>query len=235
MISGLQKMTLLDFPGKVACTVFLQGCNFRCPFCHNSGLLEGNEPELMTAEELLVFLKKRQGILDGVCITGGEPTLHPGLSQLLKDIKSLGYATKLDTNGSRPDIMKQLVAEKLVDYVAMDIKNSPRRYGETAGVPKMHLDRIEESICFLLAGSVDYEFRTTVVAELHDSDAIAEIGQWLSSLDTTHRARRFFLQCYADRDSVLKSGLHAPKKADLEDYTRILAPFAELVQIRGID
>ena len=234
MISGLQKMTLLDFPGKVACTVFLQGCNFRCPFCHNSGLLEGNEPELMTSDELLAFLKKRQGILDGVCITGGEPTLQPGLPALLKDIKALGFAVKLDTNGSRPEVMKQLVADGLVDYVAMDIKNSPRRYGETAGVPKMHLDKIEESIRFLLSGAVDYEFRTTVVSEFYDSEAMTEIGQWLHSLDTTHSARRFFLQCYVDRDSVLESGLHAPEKADLEHFSQILAPFAELVQIRGV-
>lgn len=235
MISGLQKMTLLDYPGKVACTVFLQGCNFRCPFCHNSGLLSGNEPELMTVEELLAFLKKRQGILDGVCITGGEPTLHPVLPQLLQGIKALGYSVKLDTNGCRPELLKQLVAEKLVDYVAMDIKNSPRLYGQTVGVPKLHLDGIEESIRFLLSGAVDYEFRTTVVAELHSEESITEIGPWLRELDPHRKARRFFLQCYTDRDSVLQSGLHAPEKAQLETYARILAPFADFVQIRGVD
>jgi pyruvate formate lyase activating enzyme len=235
MISGLQKMTLLDFPGKVACTVFLQGCNFRCPFCHNSGLLEGNEPDLMTAEELLDFLKKRQGILDGVCITGGEPTLQPGLPDLLKAIKALGYAVKLDTNGSRPEIMKQLVADGLVDYVAMDIKNSPQRYGETVGVPKLHLEGIEESIRFLLSGAVDYELRTTVVAQLHDSASMAQMGAWLQHLVPGQKVRRLFLQCYVDRDSVLSAGLSAPQKEDLEAYAQILAPFADFVKIRGVD
>ena len=235
MISGLQKMTLLDYPGKVACTVFLQGCNFRCPFCHNSGLLSGNEPELMAVEELLIYLKKRQGILDGVCITGGEPTLHPGLPQLLQSIKELGYAVKLDTNGCRPEMIKQLVTEGLVDYVAMDIKNCPRLYGQTAGVPKLHLDGIEESIRFLLSGAVDYEFRTTVVAEFHSEESFAEIGTWLQTLSPDRKAQRFFLQCYVDRDSVLSDGLHAPEKAHLEAYARILAPFAESVQLRGVD
>ena len=152
MISGLQKMTLLDFPGKVACTVFLQGCNYRCPFCHNSDLLPGKGEELMTPEELLAFLRKRRGLLDGVCVSGGEPTLCPGLEDLLTSIKALGFAVKLDTNGSRPQILKDLVEKGLVDYVAMDVKNSPQRYAETVGLTHFDLGPTEESLRSLIGG-----------------------------------------------------------------------------------
>ena len=141
-ISGLQKMTLLDFPGKVACTVFLHGCNFRCPFCHNAELLEGKIEPVMSREEFLAFLSKRKGLLDGVCISGGEPTLTPGLKELLQEIKAMGFATKLDTNGSRPKVLKELVGAGLVDYVAMDIKNSPNQYAATCGVSKVDLEAI---------------------------------------------------------------------------------------------
>ena len=146
IISGLQKMTLLDYPGKVACTVFLQGCNFRCPFCHNSDLLGNEGPEPISEETLFAFLKKRVGLLDAVCITGGEPTLQKDLPQLLRKIKELGYLVKLDTNGNRPDVLKAVVEAGLVDYVAMDVKNCPARYGQTAGIPHMTLQHIEESI-----------------------------------------------------------------------------------------
>lgn len=162
-IQGLQKMTLLDYPGKVACTVFLGGCDFRCPFCHNGELVLSPAPAEMNQEELLAFLKKRQGLLDGVCITGGEPLLRPDLPQLLEAVKALGYPVKLDTNGSHPRALVDLVERKLVDYVAMDVKNSPERYPETVGVPGLDVGPIRESVGFLLEGLVDYEFRTTVV------------------------------------------------------------------------
>ena len=235
VIAGLQKMTLLDFPGKVACTVFLQGCNFRCPFCHNSDLLGKDGPEPIPAQELLAFLKKRVGLLDGVCITGGEPTLQPALPALLKSIKALGYSIKLDTNGSRPDVLKQLVEEKLVDYVAMDIKNSPHRYGQTAGVPKMTLENMEESIRFLLSGAVDYEFRTTVMDELHDAAAFSDIGTWLQSLSSDHKIHRFFLQPYVDRDSVLCGGFTTPCNEKLQKLAEIMKPYADSVSIRAMD
>lgn len=235
MISGLQKMTLLDYPGKVACTVFLQGCNFRCPFCHNSDLLGRDGPESIPQETLLAFLKKRVGLLDAVCITGGEPTLQPGLEALLVQIKALGYLVKLDTNGSRPRVLKDLVEKGLVDYVAMDIKNSPDRYGETAGVPNMTLANLEESIRFLLGGTVAYEFRTTVADELHDKESMARIGQWLVRLDPDHKAEKFFLQPYVDRDSVLCSGLHTPGKEKLLEMAGEMAAYAEQVSIRAMD
>ena len=165
-IAGLQKLTLLDYPGKVACTVFLAGCNFRCPYCHNAELIDRILPPEMDSDELLAFLSRRKGLLDGVCVTGGEPTLRgQELKDLIGRIKALSFSVKLDTNGTRPDLLRELVREKLVDYVAMDIKNSPDRYAETAGIPSPALDAVRESVRFLLEGGVDYEFRTTVVRE----------------------------------------------------------------------
>ena len=231
IISGLQKMTLLDYPGRVACTVFLQGCNFRCPFCHNSGLLGAAQDETIPVEELIDFLRKRVGILDGVCITGGEPTLQADLPQLLRQIKALGYNIKLDTNGSNPAMLKALVQEKLVDYVAMDIKNCPDRYAETIGLSQMP-KAIEESIAFLLSGEVDYEFRTTVVEEFHSEDNILQMAQWLSQ---STKPKKLFLQPYVDRDSVLAQGLHTPDAQKLRRFEAIAAPYAEFVSIRGLD
>lgn len=234
-ISGLQKMTLLDYPGKVACTVFLQGCNFRCPFCHNSDLLGGAGPDGLTTEELLAFLKKRQGLLDAVCITGGEPTLHNDLADLIRAIKELGYLVKLDTNGTNPQMVKTLAEEGLIDYVAMDIKNSPARYPDTAGAPHMDLAKVERTMQLLMGGLADYEFRTTVVAELHDEEAMQEIGKWLQKLSGGGKAKRLYLQCYKDTDTVLMGGLSAPHKEKMQEYQMILAPYAEIVGIRGMD
>ena len=235
MISGLQKMTLLDYPGKVACTVFLQGCNFRCPFCHNSDLLGSEGPETIPVETLLAFLKKRVGLLDAVCITGGEPTLQPALEELIIKIKELGYLVKLDTNGNRPKVLKDLVGKGLIDYVAMDIKNCPTKYGVTAGVPNMTLAWVEESIKFLLAGNVDFEFRTTVVDELHEIEDFEAIGQWFRSLDPDHKPPKFFLQPYVDRDTVLAAGLHTPTKEKLLAMQAAIAPYTSSVQTRGLD
>lgn len=234
-ISGLQKMTLLDYPGKVACTVFLQGCNFRCPFCHNSDLLGAAGPEGITQEALLAFLKKRQGLLDAVCITGGEPTLQNDLPQLIREIKELGYLVKLDTNGTRPEVVKALAEEKLIDYVAMDIKNSPARYPETAGASNLDFSKLEQTMAFLMSGGVDYEFRTTVVNELHDAQDMKEIGVWLQSLSGGKKAKRLYLQSYMDRDTILMGGLSAPGKEKMQEFREILAPYAELVELRGID
>lgn len=228
-------MTLLDYPGKVACTVFLQGCNFRCPFCHNSELLDSREQGSISREELLAFLKKRQGLLEGVCITGGEPTLKKDLEELLTQIRELGYQIKLDTNGYRPAVLKKLVEQGLVDYVAMDIKNCPHRYGETTGMPGMDLGRIEESIRFLLSGKINYEFRTTVVDEFHDEKAMAEIGLWLQKIDPVHKAQNFFLQPYVDRESVLMPGLHTPDKERIRRFQAALEPFTEKTEIRGLE
>lgn len=233
-ISGLQKMTLLDYPGKVACTVFTQGCNFRCPFCHNSDLLGGNGPEEIPVDTLLAFLKKRVGLLDAVCITGGEPTLQKDLDSLLEQIKALGYLVKLDTNGTNPAMVKDLAARGLVDYIAMDIKNSPEKYGETAGVSKMNLAAIEETMQFLLQGTVSYEFRTTVVAQLHTPKDMESIGQWLTKLSPDRKPAALYLQGYTDRESVLMAGLTAHSKEIMQDFADILAPYVDKVELRGV-
>ena len=179
-IGGLQKVTLLDYPGKVACTVFLPGCNLRCPFCHNPALvLPDRATGGLSTEKLLAFLETRRGKLDGVCVTGGEPTLQPELAPFLRRVKELGYAVKLDTNGTRPEVLRALVGEGLVDYVAMDVKNSPARYALTAGIPAAELSGVFTSMDFLLSGTVDYEFRTTVVRELHEEQDFHQIGRWL--------------------------------------------------------
>ena len=232
-ITGLQKMTLLDFPGRIACTVFLQRCNFRCPFCHNSDLLGPSGESAIAVEELLSFLKKRKGMLDGVCITGGEPTLQRDLPDLLRDIKALGYPVKLDTNGSNPAMLKALVGEGLVDYVAMDIKNSREAYAHTAGVPGLAMEKIEESMAFLLEGTVDYEFRTTVVQELHDEKTVRDMAAWVQSLVPGKKAKRFFLQSYVDRESVLCPGFHAAVQENMEVFLNLLKPCADFAQIRG--
>lgn len=226
-IHGLQKMTLLDWPGRVACTVFLGGCDFRCPFCHNAGLLDAAAPAELETEGLLDFLGKRRGLLDGVCVTGGEPLLRPGLEELLREIKSLGFPVKLDTNGSHPDRLRSLAEQGLIDYVAMDVKNCPARYAVTAGVPGLDLAPIRESVAWLLSDAVDYEFRTTVVAQFHDEEAFLEIGPWLAG------ARRYFLQSFVDRDSVLRSGLTGCTPTQLERFLEILRPFVPLVALRG--
>ena len=235
VIAGLQKMTLLDYPGKVACTVFLQGCNFRCPFCHNSDLLGNRGPEPIPEETLLAFLKKRVGLLDAVCVTGGEPTLQKDLRGLLERIKALGYLVKLDTNGGKPDVLKELVEAGLVDYVAMDIKNCPSRYGETAGVPNMDLSRIEQSIRYLLEGHVAFEFRTTVAQELHGVPEMEDIGKWLTALSPEKKCEKFFLQPYVDRDSVLMGGLHTPTAEELRKMAETLKPYVQAVSIRTLD
>lgn len=231
-ISGLQKMTLLDYPGKIACTVFLGGCNFRCPFCHNGELLDLTAETVMEEQELLEFLSKRKGLLDAVCISGGEPTLQPGLAGLLEKIKHLGYLTKLDTNGSRPEILKDLVSKGLLDYVAMDIKNCPDLYAQTAGAA-VQLQKLEESIRYLTSEPVDYEFRTTVVAQLHNYDAVARMGQWVSELAGGKKIKRWFVQPFADRDTVLFTGLSKPSDEQLSDFVTCLGGFSIHPAMRG--
>lgn len=227
-IQGLQKMTLLDYPGKVACTVFLGGCDFRCPFCHNGELVTAPAPAALDDGELLAFLQKRRGLLDGVCVTGGEPLLRPDMPELLARIKNLGFLVKVDTNGTHPDRLRQLAEQNLVDYVAMDVKNSPARYAETAGVEGLDLAPIRDSVSFLLSGTVDYEFRTTVVRELHDEDSFRAIGPWLAG------AKRYFLQSFVDRDTVLRPGLHPCPEEELRRFLELVKPKVPSAQLRGV-
>lgn len=227
-IDGLQTLTLLDYPGKVACTVFTSGCNMRCPFCHNASLVCGEVPPFMGKEEFFAFLKKRTGVLDGVCVTGGEPLLQEGLIPFLLEVKEKGFTTKLDTNGLLHDRLRAVVEAGAVDYVAMDIKNCKARYVETAGVPGLDLAPIEKSVQFLMEGSVDYEFRTTVVKELHNKADFDEIGRWLKG------AKRYFLQSFKDSGDILSPGLSPMEKADLLEIRDRLRAEIPGVELRGV-
>ena len=227
-IFGLQKMTLLDFPGCVACTVFLGGCDFRCPFCHNFELVDGSAKPLMTDEELLGFLEKRRGLLDGVAFTGGEPLLSKELPELMRKIRALGFKTKLDTNGYHPSRLRPMLEEGLVDYVAMDVKNSPKKYAETCGVGNVDMDTIRESINVIMRLAPDYEFRTTVVDELHEVSDFEKIGGLIAG------AKRFFLQAFTDRGTVPFEGFHAPSKEKLEACRVAVSPFVPSAELRGV-
>ncbi len=234
-IFGLQKLTLLDYPGKIACTVFLGGCNFRCPFCHNGGLvLADRSNPLMTAEELLAFLNSRRGRLQGVCISGGEPTIHPDLPQLLAEIKSRGFEVKLDTNGTNPDMLSALIRDGLVDYVAMDIKNSPERYQQTAGLnsefgirnSELLMEKVRRSAEILMQAKVDFEFRTTLVSELHSAEDIRAIGRWLSGDE------KFYLQTYRDEGNLLVGGFTPFTTAETEKLLSKLREHIPNAEIR---
>ncbi len=227
-IHGLQKMTLLDFPGRVACTVFLGGCDFNCPFCHNSDLIDGSAKPVMDDKELLSFLEKRKGLLDGVAFTGGEPTLRKDLADLFRSVRALGYPIKLDTNGNHPDRLKALLDEGLVDYVAMDVKNSPEKYALTCGLDSMDLRPVEQSIDLLLHCSIDYEFRTTVIDELHEHADFEKIGAWIRG------AKAYYLQPFVDRDSVVYGSFHAPARSSMEMYETAVRKFVQYAAIRGM-
>lgn len=230
LISGLQKLTLLDYPGRVACTVFTGGCNFRCPFCHNASLVL---PEQMVQdtneEEVLSFLKKRVGVLDGVAVTGGEPLLHKDIGAFLAKVKALGYSIKLDTNGSFPELLMELVREGLVDRVAMDIKNSPELYAHTAGLDKLDMAPIERSKEFLLTGTVDYEFRTTVVKGLHTQESLRGAAEWIKG------AKEYYLQQFKDSGNVLNiAGLDAFNEKEMHALAEGLRDLVPSVQVRGV-
>lgn len=227
-IHGLQKMTLLDFPGLVACTVFLGGCDLRCPFCHNAEILDMNAPAVMDDKEFLEFLETRRGKLDGVAVTGGEPTLRSDLPELLSEIKRLGFKVKLDTTGNHPDMLKRIVGEGLVDYVAMDVKNSKERYAETVGLTGFDISRVDESISFLLKGDVEYEFRTTVIKQFHDKDSFIGIAEWIKG------AEKYYLQGFVDRDTVPFAGLEARTEEEMKEYAEIVKPYVKSVELRGM-
>lgn len=229
-IYGLNKTTLLDYPGRVAATIFLGGCNFRCPFCQNSSLvLSPDRQSEIPEEEVLSFLKKRKGILEGVCVTGGEPTLSPELPEFLKKIQDLGYPVKLDTNGSRPQVLKDLASRNLIQMTAVDIKACPNNYPSLCGLVHPDLDSIKETVDFLINGSLDYEFRTTVVRELHTEQDFIQIGQWIAG------AKAYYLQAYRDSEEVLQPGFSSYSQKELMYFRDILKRTIPLVELRGID
>ncbi len=229
-IYGLQKTTLVDFPGHVATTLFTGGCNFVCPYCHNGDLVVGlSDVTPYDEEEIFSHLKKRQGVLDAVVISGGEPTLHQDLPEFIKKIKELGYLVKLDTNGSNPTMLKDLVNEGLVDYVAMDIKHARTKYNSIANQKNFDIDAICESVDFLKENHVDYEFRTTLAKELHKDTDMTAIGLWLMG------AKALYLQPYKESDAVISPGFHPHDRKTLDEFVHILSAFIEKVELRGID
>ena len=226
-IGGIQKMTLLDYPGKVACTVFLPGCNLRCPYCHNSSLVI---PERISQgiqeDDLMDFLERRRGKLDGVCITGGEPTVHRELPELILKIRKLGFLVKLDTNGSNPKMLQKLIAQNMLDYVAMDIKNSPKLYGKTCGGISI-LEEVKKSAALLMEDRVDYEFRTTVCKPFHDRESMRDIGQWIQG------AKRYFIQNFEDSGDLIGRGMGPFSQQELEVLLDTVRAYVPEARIRG--
>jgi len=230
-ISGIQKLTLLDYPGTVACTMFTSGCNFRCPFCHNALLVlpDRIEEAYLTEDEVLSFLKKRFGVLDGVAITGGEPLLHADMPELLQKIRAIGYKIKLDTNGSNPKLLREIIEAGLVDRVAMDIKNAPYAYSETIGIPNYDISKVEESKNLLLGGTTEYEFRTTVVKGIHTRESLVDAARWIEG------AREYYLQQFKDSgDLILPEGLGAYDKEEMNALAEAVRQYVPAVKVRGV-
>ncbi|MDR2888546.1 MAG: anaerobic ribonucleoside-triphosphate reductase activating protein [Lachnospiraceae bacterium] len=227
-IAGINKTSLLDYPEKVAATVFTAGCNFCCPFCHNRDLVIGPTPQLINEDSVLDFLGKRRGILGGVCISGGEPTIDPDLIEFIGKIKAMGYCVKLDTNGYQPTVVRQLLADRLIDYIAMDIKNCRERYSMTAGRSELDISRIEESVKLIKEAGIPYEFRTTVVKELHSESDIMTIGNWLGE------GSRWFLQNYEEHENVICAGFHPHSPEQLHYWKKWLEDNSLVVAVRGI-
>ena len=226
---GIEKLSLVDYEGKLACTLFTNGCNFKCPFCHNSSLVIKDNYSYIEDEEILSYLQKRTKQLDAVVITGGEPTLMPNLIEKIKEIKKLGYLIKLDTNGSNPEIIKQLVENKLIDYIAMDIKNSLNKYNITTGIENINIDKIKQSIEYIMNCGVDYEFRTTLVKEFHNENDIKEISLLING------AKKYFLQCFVDRGECIKENLHKVDKDQALYFKSLLKESIKNVNLRGYE
>ncbi len=229
IIKGFTKTTLLDYPGHIASTVFTGGCNFNCPFCHNGDLVLGHmDLETLPTEKVLAHVYKRRNVVKGICISGGEPTLQGDLIEFLEEVKRYGILVKLDTNGTHPEVIKKAYEKGLIDYIAMDIKNRKDKYNETCD-RQVAMDRIQTSIDYIKSCGVDYEFRTTIVKELHTYEDIIQIGQWLSG------SRRYFLQSYMESDKQIQGGLHAHEIYTLKEFRVALEPYFDTVTIRGVD
>ena len=228
-IHGLQKMTLLDYPGKVACTVFFGGCNMRCPFCHNALLVTQIEDGgAITDKQVLDYLKTRQGLLDGVGITGGEPLLQPEIIPFVQKIKELGFSVKIDTNGTRPQVLKELVDKKLVDYVAVDIKNRKEKYAQTVDIDNFDITPVDKTVEFLLSGAVDYEFRTTVVKNFHTTEDIVAICEWIKG------ARRYFLQNFVDSGNLIGKNMQGVPPEEMQKMCKAARRIIPNTSLRGI-
>lgn len=229
-ICGWNKTTLLDYPGHIAATLFTGGCNFRCPFCHNAELvLCPGEQEEIREEEIFAFLQRRKGITEGICITGGEPSLQPGLKEFIRRVKGLGYLVKLDTNGYCPNVLWELLGEGLLDYVAMDVKASRKNYAQAAGLEGLDIAAIEMSMGIIRSSGIAYEFRTTVVKGIHTPEDMEDIGRWLSG------CRAFYLQAYRDNENVMEPGFCAFSPEEMHDFLEITRKYIDNVSLRGIE
>lgn len=228
LIKGFQKLTLLDYPGKTACTVFTGGCNYRCPFCHNAGLVTKMDTEIIPESEVFNHLKKRQGILDGVAISGGEPLLQGDIEEFLKKIKKLGYSIKLDTNGSFPDKLKSIIDNGLCDYVAMDIKNSKERYNETVGIDKFDISLMEKSVEILMNSDVQFEFRTTVTKNFHTVEDIEKIGEWIKGTE------KYYLQNFVDSGNLIDCNVEGVSKDEMQLMLEKIKKYVPAAEIRGL-
>ena len=226
-VFGFEKLSMVDFPGHLCCTVFTGGCNFKCPFCQNSDLVKMQNLREINQDEIFSYLSKRKGVIDSVCVSGGEPTIYPDLEQFIVKIKSLGFLVKLDTNGTNYEMLKRLIEKNLVDYMAMDIKNSLSAYGETAGTNFVDLENIKKSVELLKRNLVDYEFRTTLVKQFHSTSTITEMANWLNG------AKRIFLQHFVDNGTCLQKGLNEVEKQDAEKFLDILKNHVNHVELRG--
>lgn len=229
-IHGFQKTTLLDYPGHVAATVFVGGCDFRCPFCHNGPLvLEPTSQPGIPEEEVFSYLQKRKGILEGICVTGGEPTLQQDLAVFIRRVKELGFLVKLDTNGGRPQVLEQLLQEGLLDYVAMDIKASPDNYAAAAGLEELDFDKIRQSIRLLMESNILYEFRTTVVRGIHTLEEFEEIGRLLKG------CRAYYLQGFRESESMVGQGCQAFSAREMEKMAELAGKYIDRVELRGVE
>ena len=227
LIGGFQKMTVLDYPGKIACIIFTHGCNFKCPFCHNASLVI-DEADLISQEEIFSYLNKRKGILDGVCISGGEPLLQKDIFDFMKRIKDMGFLVKLDTNGYLPDKLQYVIENKLVDYVAMDIKNCKEKYSSTCNLIGLDISKIEKSVEILMESKVEYEFRTTVVKELHEIVDFIKIGEWIKG------AKKYYIQSFVDSGNVIEKGLSSLDLQALNSILATVSPYVECASLRGV-
>ncbi|MDD4343800.1 MAG: anaerobic ribonucleoside-triphosphate reductase activating protein [Eubacteriales bacterium] len=229
MIKGFIKNSFVDYPGKVAATVFTGGCNFSCPFCHNGELVKSpGKIKSIETWEIIDFLEKRKGLIDGLVITGGEPTLWPGLRDFIVKIKSMGFSVKLDSNGYEPLVLEKLLQEGIIDYIAMDIKNSPEKYAQTAGLKTLDISRIIKSIQLIKESGISYEFRTTVMKEFHSKEDLIKIGEWLKG------SEKYVLQNYNPKEGQVEDKIFTPfSKEELSEYKSLLSDYIQKVEIRN--
>ena len=223
---GIDKFSLLDYDERVSVVLFAPTCNYRCPFCHNGLSVLGNN-QAIPFDEILDFLKSRVGLIDAVVVSGGEPTLMPDVIDKIEKIKELGFEIKLDSNGTNPDVLRELLRKNLINYIAMDIKNSEEKYPETVGVKNPLMDKIKESISIIMNSGIDYEFRTTLVSEYHSKESIEKMGELIKG------AKRLFLQKFVDREGCIKKGLHPVEEVWASSYKDILSKFVDKVELRG--